>query len=895
MDNTTQNETAEDVVLPSQHHKTNDSKETGPSNNSSNIDINDNNDDNDDNDDDDFEDIQQQGHVTAHNITTTTAAANRNRLGGRALSPVSPSTSSSKSSWASNDDVRRAAKVRQKRQQQHHQKRNKGMTTKRENSIGGTDRSAPPRLPLRRTKTPTANNLSTGGFFSEYDHDYDIEEEEEEEDLTTLLPQTVMDEDDNNKNEKVSSSFKKWLADGMLDGLNAIAGITLSTTNTLLSPPIALTRNIILPGVLAIIIDTLDTITPPRVQDWFRIISSSVYHFFTVLISGSSQPGMQFRNQVGVVVQSFLEAWSAPESRQVVVDTMATGVKLADALHTPEMELFLEQVGVLGCRFVDALASGKSKEFIQNSKTLIWNGIELASDPSTTLALAEVTAHLCHALEEVDDSFGSVTPRSIRNVQNETTYLGNSSLITTDYPHESMEKIILSSLGMTDDNINNDDITTMHMDDDGDEHDDDDETAAKSVPSNVAFQSEGATIGSLNLEHHHDGSKKGGNSNSLDGGCKGKVDLDLLQAKILYQGRPRARLLRVSAHDCDDVITTTTNQQQQQQQQQDLPVSGLPSAYASISSNNNNMKINNDLFEEDLSKTEDMEEIQTPGDRLNFKLHDTTANSNDPNLKELYDKFETMESKELEEPSYIQFYNAIDDLLEEKRKKKRQTQQDWVETACDGDHDDSSSGGRHRRRRTNDFNHRKGIHAKVRMVRKGSTTIKEKSSSKAVKERYTNLRRLWKYPPSLLRVIAIIAALVCFIWVGFGMYGMYTFFGIFLSNSNNNILNSPVQQQHQSQSQPQPNYGLDHGSSIPSRTNANYHGYDRSNNRNPNEIIIRIVKEVVHIREDGSRIESNADSEFSINNDNSNNGDPFIPGLSQEEMDKVKECVASAY
>ncbi|OEU07047.1 hypothetical protein FRACYDRAFT_252149 [Fragilariopsis cylindrus CCMP1102] len=876
MNNTIKNETTEVAVLPSKHNKTNESQEMGSSNNTSNIECNDNDDDDDD----------EQGHVTAHNITTAATTTNRNRLGGRALPSVSPSTSSSKSSWASNDDVRRAAKIRQKRQQQqqHYQKINKGMTTKRENCIDGTNRSAPPRLPIRRNKTPTTNNLSTGGFFSEYDHDFDIKEEEE--DLTTLLPPTVMEEDDDSKNKKVSSSFKKWLADGMLGGLNTIAGVTLSTTNTLLSPPIALTRNIILPGVLAIIIDTLDTITPPRVQDWFRIISSSVYHFFTVVVSGSSLHGMQFRSQVGVVVQSFLEAWSAPESRQVVVDTMATGVKLAGALHTPEMELFLEQVGVLGCRFVDALASGKSKEFIHNSKTLLWNGIELASDPSTTLALAEVTAHLCHALEEVDDSFGSVTPRSVRNIQNKTTYLGNSSLMTTDYPYESMEKIILSSLGMTDDNINNDDITTMHMDEDLDEHDDDDETVTKSVPSNVAFQSEGATLGSLNLEHHHDhdGSKKGGNSNSLDGGCKGKVDLDLLQAKILYQGRPRARLLRVLARDSDDVITTTTNQQQQQQQP-DLPVSGFPSANASISSNNNNVNINNDLFEEDLLKAEDMEEMQTPGDRLDFNFYDTTANNNNPNLKELYDKFETMESEELEEPSYIQFYSVIDDLLEKKRKEKRQTQQDWVEKACDGDgdHADSSSGGRYRRRRTND--HRKGIHAKVRMVRKGSTTIKEKSCSKAVKERYTNLRRLWKYPPSLLRVIAIIAASVCFIWIGFGMYGMYTFFGGFLPNSNNNsMLNNPVQQQHQPQPQPPPNFGLDHGSSIPSRTNAN-----------PNEIIIRIVKEVVHIREDGSRIDSNADSEFNINNDNSNNGDPFITGFSQEEMDKVKECVASAY
>ena len=97
MNNTIKNETTEVAVLQSKHNKTNESQEMGSSNNTSNIDSNDNDDDDD-----------EQGHVTAHNITTATTTTNRNRLGGRALPSVSPSTSSSKSSWASNDDVRRA-------------------------------------------------------------------------------------------------------------------------------------------------------------------------------------------------------------------------------------------------------------------------------------------------------------------------------------------------------------------------------------------------------------------------------------------------------------------------------------------------------------------------------------------------------------------------------------------------------------------------------------------------------------------------------------------------------------------------------------------------------------------------------------------------------------------
>lgn len=128
-----------------------------------------------------------------------------------------------------------------------------------------------------------------------------------------------------------TASFKGWLADGLLDILNTAAGFTISTTGTILSPPIAMTKNVILPGVLAIIVDTLDNITPPRIQDWFRILSSSVYNLYSVL--KSTEQGQKFRRQLLLVFQNLFEVWSAPESRQVVVDGMVAGVKLADALQ----------------------------------------------------------------------------------------------------------------------------------------------------------------------------------------------------------------------------------------------------------------------------------------------------------------------------------------------------------------------------------------------------------------------------------------------------------------------------------------------------------------------------------------------------------------------------------
>lgn len=112
--------------------------------------------------------------------------------------------------------------------------------------------------------------------------------------------------------------------------LGAAAGVTLSTTGKLVAPPLHVTKTVLLPGMLALVIDTLDTITPPRVQDWFRILSSSVHHVMVVL--GSTERGQNFSNQLYVVLHDILQVFSAPESRQVLVDGMAASVKFAEAL-----------------------------------------------------------------------------------------------------------------------------------------------------------------------------------------------------------------------------------------------------------------------------------------------------------------------------------------------------------------------------------------------------------------------------------------------------------------------------------------------------------------------------------------------------------------------------------
>ena len=65
----------------------------------------------------------------------------------------------------------------------------------------------------------------------------------------------------------------------------------------------------------------------------------------------------------------------------------------------------------MGCRVVDAAAMDKNKKLIHDFYDLVWSGIELANDPATTVAYAEVAAYLCHALEMEDAAIHSIAKK----------------------------------------------------------------------------------------------------------------------------------------------------------------------------------------------------------------------------------------------------------------------------------------------------------------------------------------------------------------------------------------------------------------------------------------------------------------------------------------------------
>ena len=140
---------------------------------------------------------------------------------------------------------------------------------------------------------------------------------------------------------------------------------------------------------------------------------------------------------------------------------------------------------------------------------MAWKGIEMATDPATTLALAEVTAHLCHALEDTQQALNP-TPRKQRDAQNQAVYLNPYQM--TDFPEQvTMEEVILSCLGRVEDN------RREAMGDDG-----------ASLPSRLTLDDDFSTTEPEITDWKE---------------RKEKVNVELLKEKILSDEMTRSRVL----------------------------------------------------------------------------------------------------------------------------------------------------------------------------------------------------------------------------------------------------------------------------------------------------------------------------------------------------------------
>lgn len=458
------------------------------------------------------------------------------------------------------------------------------------------------------------------------------------------------------------------------------------------------------------------------------------------------------------------------------------------------MQEWLEQLSILGCRLVDAAASGKSKQLIQDTKDLAWKGIETATDPATTLGLAEFTAHMCHALEEAQNSLNP-TPRAQRNAQNQTTYI--KPLQMSDYPRNvSMEEIILSCLGRG-----------------GEERDDDED--ATSIPSKVIWDEEQPTAGYNDQEWKERGER---------------VDTELLKDRILRNQRPQSRRhpppSAISSAKSSIASVGPTLESLPMIPSQDYEESVDPNHQISQEKSKGECDENIivDQNVETIERGADIEDIAW--DKLQPEIKRATRVGEDTRPSSRQKQGDDI-------PATLQFYRILDDMLKQKRSERLDRQVG---------EDATINNPSQRIPRNSSQDPFKLLKAKVRKLKKDNTQRISKATPPQGRKTF---RQLSKQRQACVLFFAVVMAWVVFIWIGFAFYGMYMFINVEPTATPTNI---------QTESR-----------NIPSSTNS--------------EVVIRIVREVVHVREDGSIIETSSSDSIA----------------SEEDIEKVTECVASAF
>jgi hypothetical protein len=245
---------------------------------------------------------------------------------------------------------------------------------------------------------------------------------------------------------------------GTVEFLKQVGGVTLSTTGALVAPPLHITRTVLLPNLFAALKDFVASHSPARLKDWFRIFSSSIYHIFNTL--QNTETGHVFSNRLLLVLIDILDCLSADTTRQLLLDTMSCLVKFFEVLQTPSFQSYCEQLAIAGNRLIDALSNGRNKLLLHDLQQAAVSAGELLADPATTVALAEVTAYLCYALEMEDQQIqiderqhGSKDSKSTRarNPRRkerdgyQRAAVVNRETLDTGF---TVEEVLLSSLGV---------------------------------------------------------------------------------------------------------------------------------------------------------------------------------------------------------------------------------------------------------------------------------------------------------------------------------------------------------------------------------------------------------------------------------------------------------------
>ena len=541
---------------------------------------------------------------------------------------------------------------------------------------------------------------------------------------------------------------------------------------------------------------------------------------------------------------------------------------------TPEMHAWLEQLSVLGCRLVDAAASGTNKRLIHDVYELVWSGVEVLADPQSTLALAEVTAYLCYALEmedalpRPDDNMGQInaTRRYQRNAQQSQTY-GTQTQVLND-PDATVEQVILSSLGNN--TIGGQDAVN------GNENLG---STGSSIPSNVVFtddmeNDEVHAHVPASLDWHHQGAQ-----------LQNQVNIPYLQQKM----EQRAQHLRQENRRTATITTNqasrggggceSTSSSHHTAAANDATSSRLPTRTIPNLPNTKNKNGNKTDTKDENHMDMDMEDIVVETETVEDDNYRTKAAPK----SRLQPEDPVVSSQQTQDPkhrlegetSVMHFYRILDEVLQEKRIARvnellgnsnfdsnvdvniRPPQSLYPRAAAAAEAGDERGQETMKRRLAS---------LKSRSTAAGNAWpnlrdfVNQRQSRTGTKSKaITDLTAIYNRNKSLILVGVGVASLMAWMVSLFAMYGVYKFFfpaGLgwtlpFLSSNIPRILQEST------------------GTTPLASTSP--------------EIVIRVIRQVVHVNQDGAILEQLVT-------------DPIASAVtfSTENLDHIAQCVAVA-
>uniref|UniRef100_A0AAV1VB24 Uncharacterized protein n=1 Tax=Peronospora matthiolae TaxID=2874970 RepID=A0AAV1VB24_9STRA len=176
--------------------------------------------------------------------------------------------------------------------------------------------------------------------------------------------------------------------------INAIRWMDASIVN-----PVAarLAGSVANPAVLSFLLwDRVKTLTPQRARDLMRLLTTAMTDALGVF---GAEKGQQLRASSKQLQKDFLCAAVSRNGRDVVLNSVATVAKVAQALNTPETKSATQQLVHTVQSVVDFFASDEGRRVIETMGECVTRVTDMAASPEASIFLAELATNLLHSLE----------------------------------------------------------------------------------------------------------------------------------------------------------------------------------------------------------------------------------------------------------------------------------------------------------------------------------------------------------------------------------------------------------------------------------------------------------------------------------------------------------------